>query len=228
MKRYIIIVAGGKGERMKSTTPKQFIKVNGLPLMMHTIRLFYEFDNTAEIIVVLPGQHFKLWKELCLETAFIIPHQLAEGGPARFHSVKSGLKLVKDDKALVAIHDAVRPFVKKEVIDRVFKDAEFYGNAIPGIFVNESVRENSGAGNRTVDRSKLVLIQTPQCFKANILLKAYLQNYREEFTDDASVVESDGAQIHLVSGNPENIKITTQSDLRIAEALLSNYSQNQD
>jgi 2-C-methyl-D-erythritol 4-phosphate cytidylyltransferase len=228
MKRYIIIVAGGKGARMKSATPKQFIKVNGLPLMMHTIRLFYEFDNTAEIIVVLPGQHFKLWKELCLETIFKIPHQLAEGGPARFHSVKSGLKLVKDDKALVAIHDAVRPFVNREVIERVFTDAEFYGNAIPGIPVNESVRENSGAGNHPVDRSKLVLVQTPQCFKANILLKAYLQNYREEFTDDASVVESDGVQIHLVNGNPENIKITTQSDLRIAEALLPNYSKNQD
>jgi 2-C-methyl-D-erythritol 4-phosphate cytidylyltransferase len=228
MKKYIIIVAGGKGERMKKATPKQFIKVNGLPLMMHTIRLFYEFDNTAEIIVVLPGQHFNLWKSLCLESEFKIPHQLTEGGPARFHSVKSGLKLVKDKNSIVAVHDAVRPFVKREVIERVFTDAEFYGNAIPGIPVNESVRENSGVGNRPVDRSKLVMVQTPQCFRADILLKAYLQNYREEFTDDASVVESDGAQIHLVSGNPENIKITTQYDLRIAEALLPNYLQNQD
>lgn len=220
MKHYTIIVAGGKGKRMQSDLPKQFVEIKGLPLLMHTIFLFYEFDPAMEIIVVLPAAQFGKWKELCVDYQFKIPHQLAEGGPERFHSVKNGLKEIPNENALVAIHDAVRPMVDKKVIADVFRYAGFYGNAIPVIPVSESLRERTGSGSKQIIRLNMVLVQTPQCFKADILKKAYQHVYREDFTDDASVVESDGVQIHLVNGNPENIKITTPGDLKIAEALL--------
>jgi 2-C-methyl-D-erythritol 4-phosphate cytidylyltransferase len=221
MKHYAIIVAGGKGSRMGSKLPKQFHNLNGIPLLMHTLRIFHLFDKNMQLILVLPSAHFNTWNQLCKDFSFDIEHKLAEGGPERFHSVKSGLKLVVHDDALVAVHDAVRPLVNKEVINSVYKDAAYYGNAVPVIRINASVREWNGPDNISVDRSNLYLVQTPQCFKASILKKAYLQSYREEFTDDASVVENDGQKIHLVNGNPENIKITTRSDLLFAEAVLN-------
>jgi len=223
MKKYAVIVAGGKGERMENSLPKQFIEVNGLPLVMHTMNLFCRSDVRPELILVLPRAYFKIWRDLCLAHGFNAGHVLAESGPERFHSVKSGLRNVGEDDAIVAVHDAVRPLVSLKVISRVYKDAELYGSAVPVVPVTESVRERTGANNRPADRNRLFLVQTPQCFRASILKRAYLQAYREEFTDDATVVETNGQQIHLVDGNPENIKITTPADLLMAEALLKKY-----
>jgi 2-C-methyl-D-erythritol 4-phosphate cytidylyltransferase len=220
MKNYAIIVAGGSGKRMGSSVPKQFLEVNGLPLIMHTLLLFYRFDEKIKVIVVLPSSYINIWEELCTAHSFGFEHTVAEGGPTRYHSVKSGLKYITDDRSLVAVHDAVRPLVSMEVISNVYRDAHHYGNAVPVIPVRDSVRERSGPDNRPVDRNKLFLVQTPQCFKTSILKKAYLQNYHEEFTDDATLVEYDGEQIHLVDGNSENIKITKPSDLLIAEVML--------
>jgi 2-C-methyl-D-erythritol 4-phosphate cytidylyltransferase len=220
MKNYAIIVAGGSGKRMGSSIPKQFLEVNGLPLIMHTLYLFYRFDAKIQVIVVLPSSFITIWKELCTTHSFGFEHTVAEGGPTRYHSVKSGLKYVSNDNSLVAVHDAVRPLVSPEVIISVFRDADYYGNAVPVMPVRDSIRERIGADNRPLDRSKLFLVQTPQCFRTSILKKAYLQNYREEFTDDASLVEVDGGKIHLVEGNSENIKITKPSDLMIAEVML--------
>lgn len=218
--KYVIIVAGGKGERMKSSVPKQYLEISGRPLMMYTLAVFAETYADLQIVVVLPPLQIHIWKELCHRHNFEIPHQIAEGGPTRFHSVKSGLQKVPETGALIAIHDAVRPLVSKDVIRQCFDDAGFYGNAIPVIPLSESLRERNGSTNRPARRESFVLVQTPQCFRSELIKHAYLQNYREEFTDDASVLESDGHQIHLVNGNPENIKITTPVDLAIAEALL--------
>jgi 2-C-methyl-D-erythritol 4-phosphate cytidylyltransferase len=220
MNKFAIIVAGGKGKRMGSQIPKQFLEINGLPLIMHTLKLFRQFDAAMQLILVLPTDCISTWNQLCNTYSFNTEHKIAEGGPTRFHSVKSGLKFVDDDNGMVAVHDAVRPLVSIEVINRAFKDADLYGNAVPVVPVSDSVREWKGPDNKPLDRSKLFLVQTPQCFRASVLKKAYRQNYREDFTDDAGVAEADGAKIHLVEGNPENIKITTRTDLIFAEALL--------
>jgi 2-C-methyl-D-erythritol 4-phosphate cytidylyltransferase len=220
VKKYAIIVAGGKGSRMGGEIPKQFLCANGFPLIMHAVNLFHTFDPNISMILVLPRDQTDRWRELCIAHSFNVPVSLAESGPERFHSVKSGLKLVGSPDALVAVHDAVRPMVSKSVIERVYRDAEKYGSAIPAIPMYESVREKTGPGSKPADRSRLLIVQTPQCFRAGLLMHAYLQSFREEFTDDANVLEHNGGQIHLVEGNPENIKITTKSDLIIAEALL--------
>lgn len=217
---YVIIVAGGKGERMQSTTPKQFLGVNGRPLLMHTMDLFANALPGAHLILVLPRTQVDHWKNLCEQFGFDRPHQITEGGPTRFHSVKSGLHCVDDTSAIIGIHDAVRPLVAPEVIRQCFTDAEFYGSAVPVVPVTESLRERHGSASNPVRREDFVLVQTPQVFQAERIKKAYLQNYREEFTDDASVLESDGENIHLVPGNPENIKITTPTDLALAALLM--------
>ena len=220
MKRYLILVAGGKGERMRDAVPKQFMEVCGKPLIMHTLDAFSKSGLDPEIILVLPEQHFENWKSLCSRHHFDLPHQIAGGGPTRFHSVKSGLKLVCSDPCLVAIHDAVRPLVSPELIRRVYADAELHGNAVPCISVQESLRERSGTISRAVKREHFVIVQTPQCFREDLIRRAYLQTYREEFTDDAGVFESDGGQIRLVAGEVHNIKITTPPDLQLFELLL--------
>jgi len=219
-KNYVIIVAGGKGERMHSDTPKQFMEINGLPVMMHTMKLFAESCPDLRIVVVLPSQQIKAWDALCLKHNFNIPHEIAEGGPTRFHSVKSGLHKIPETAAIIAVHDAVRPLVSREVINQCFADASLYGCAVPVLPMSDSLRERQGAASRPVNRDHFVLVQTPQCFRAELIQHAYLQSYREDFTDDASVLEHDGQPIHLVTGNPENIKITTPVDLKIAGALI--------
>lgn len=219
MKKYILIVAGGKGRRMGTSQPKQFLEVGGLPLMMHTFNAFSASDSSFEFVLVLPAGLIDRWKELCQIHHFNIPHQIAESGPKRFHSVKSGLKLVPDN-AWLAIQDAARPFVSKQVIKNCFEMAERKGNAVPVIPVLESVRELSGTLNKSIPRTKLRLVQTPQVFLSTAIKRAYQQPYNEDFTDDASVLEAMGQQIHLVEGKPENIKITRPSDLLFAQAWL--------
>lgn len=204
---------------MKQPVPKQFLEVNGLPVLMHTIHTFAELDTQPEIIVVLPADQFSYWNELCKKHTFTIPHQVTAGGNTRFHSVKNGLSLVKEI-SIVGIHDAVRPCVSKQSIQRAYEAAKVKGTGVPCIPLNDSIREVKNNCNKALDRSHYRIIQTPQCFQSALLHSAFQQEYLETFTDDASVVEAMGHSIQLVEGNVENIKITTPSDLILAEAFL--------
>lgn len=216
----VIIVAGGKGLRMGGDIPKQFIPVNGKPVLMHTLENFYSYDNNINIILVLPVDHQDYWKSLCCEYSFSVPHCIADGGETRFHSVKNGLDLINDNSGVVGVHDGVRPFVSHEVIDNCFSSAELGLAAVPVIDVVETVRfMKDEAESVTVPRDKYKLVQTPQVFPVSMLKNAYNQPYTPDFTDDASVVEAMGVKVTLVKGNRENIKLTTPFDLKIAEVL---------
>lgn len=216
--KYVIIVAGGKGLRMGSDIPKQFIPVGGKPVLMRTIQAFANYDAAMHIIVVLPIEQQAYWKQLCEEYQFEIPHQIANGGATRFHSVKNGLQLVTE-VGYVAVHDGVRPFVSSEVIARCFDEALQYKAVIPVTDVIETLRHTDGESSTTVPRSQYCLVQTPQVFYTQLLHSAYALPYSDRFTDDASVVEALGFGIHLSAGNRENIKLTTPFDLQIAEVL---------
>lgn len=220
MEKYTIIVAGGSGSRMQMNIPKQFIVLKGKPVLIHTMEAFKKYDKNCKIILVLPEEHFPLWEELYRKYECKIEYHLVRGGDTRFHSVKNGLKLIEGE-AIIAIHDGVRPLVSTETIKECYEVAKQKGNAIPVVLVNDSMRKVDLDGNHSVTRKQYRLVQTPQCFKSDIILKAYQKKYSEDFTDDASVVEAVGVKINLVQGNPENIKITTQTDLIIAEALLN-------
>jgi len=219
MKRGCIIVAGGNGSRMGSELPKQFLAVGGTPVLMHTIANFYSFDPLLQLIIVLPEDEMGSWQKLCIRHHFEIQHQLIAGGTTRFQSVKNGLSLVLDCE-LIAVHDGVRPLVSHETIARCFEEAAREGAAIPVLPANESVRMGTMDSSVPVDRSRYFMVQTPQVFKASIILQSYIQPWIPEFTDDASVVEYSGATVHLVPGNRENIKITYPEDLQIAEMFL--------
>ena len=219
MGRSCIIVAGGNGSRMGTELPKQFLRVSSIPVLMHTIRNFHDFDPSIQLIVVLPADEIDNWKELCRQHHFDIPHLLIAGGDTRFQSVKNGLSLV-DDSELIAIHDGVRPLVSHETLNRCFTGAEETGTAIPVLPANESVREGTMNSSAPVDRSRYFLVQTPQVFKASLIQESYKQPWTPEFTDDASVAEHSGIRVHMVMGNRENIKITFPEDLRIAELFL--------
>ncbi len=219
MKKEAIIVAGGIGKRMGADIPKQFLRIRGEVILMRTIRLFHEFDSSIKIIVTLPGNEIKTWESIRTHELFSVPHKIVRGGKTRFHSVKNALKEVSDNSA-VAIHDGVRPLVSKEIIANAYREAESSGSAIPVIDIYESVRYVSEQENYPVPRQNYKLVQTPQVFLSNIIQSAYQTDYREEFTDDASVLEHTGKTVNLIKGNPENIKITTKKDLAIAETLL--------
>ncbi len=218
MKRYVIIVAGGSGKRMQSNTPKQFMPLSGKPVLMHSVQAFHDFDSSAEIIIALPADFFSWWEQLCNEYNFNVPHRLVTGGETRFHSVQNALQMVSE-KGIVAVHDAARPLVSAETITRTFEAAGKYGSSVPFIPLNDSIRFYNGHESRSLDRRKHVLVQTPQCFRSDVLITAYQTDPQPFFTDDASVVESAGFTVHLVVGNLENIKITTPSDFLIAETL---------
>lgn len=212
---------------MNSAVPKQFLKLDGQPVLMHTMRRFAEADKSIKIILVLQKDQFNYWSQLCRDFSFDIPHSLCEGGEARFYSVKNGLELIEEkDNTIVAIHDAVRPLVSKKTITEAFETASIKGNAIPVVPLNDSLRQITEDGSVSVDRNRFFLVQTPQCFSFNIIRSAYKTDFRETFTDDASVVEADGVTINLVPGNQENIKITSPADLHIGEALIKNISND--
>jgi 2-C-methyl-D-erythritol 4-phosphate cytidylyltransferase len=220
MKKYVIIVAGGAGRRMKSVVPKQFIALADKPILMRTIEKFYCYDNDIQIITVLPAEQIEFWETLCEKYKFDISHRVIAGGETRFYSVKNGLALV-ETPSLVAVHDGVRPLVSAETIARCFAAAERYGATIPVVNPVDSLRQIIDNKSVAVDRSRYRIVQTPQIFDAELLKNAYLQNFTETFTDDATVVESAGNAIHLVEGNRENIKITTETDLKIANTLIN-------
>ncbi len=224
MKQFAIIVAGGSGERMKSEVPKQFLEINGIPLLMLSIKVFYHFNPELNIVVALPENQTAYWQQLCQKHSFDIKHQIVKGGETRYHSVKNALQKVGTE-GIVAIHDGVRPLVSQDTIRKVFEVATLEGNAIPYIDMIDSIRYVSGEDNNPVERSKYKLIQTPQAFDCKTIRQAYEQPFEPSFTDDAMVVEKTGKKINLVPGNLENIKITTQVDLMIAEALFPYLSE---
>jgi 2-C-methyl-D-erythritol 4-phosphate cytidylyltransferase len=215
----VIIVAGGTGKRMQADIPKQFIELKSKPILMHTIEVFVNYNYHINIIVVLPENQMKVWKQMCKEHNFNIVHQTIAGGVTRFDSVKNGLELAPDE-GLVAVHDGVRPLVSVQTIHRCFEMAERTGTAIPVIDIVESIRKVEENDNEAVDRNLYKAVQTPQVFEAQILKAAYRQDYVPTFTDDASVVEAFGHKISIVEGNKENIKITTPLDLGIGELFL--------
>ena len=223
MQLYVVIVAGGSGKRMGAEIPKQFLELAGRPVLMHTIERFKSFNDSIEIITVLPENQLRHWLELQVKYSFTLPQTLVKGGSSRFYSVRNGLKFV-NTPGLVAIHDGVRPFVSIDTIKRCFETAEKLGNAIPAISPTESLRIITGFGNLPVNRFYVKQIQTPQVFRAELIKKAYLQEYNTEFTDDATVLEKTGEKINLIEGNRENIKITNPEDLLISTALLPTIS----
>ena len=221
MKYYAIIVAGGKGNRMNQTIAKQFLELNGKPVLMHTLEAFHRCVLNPEIILVLNIHQHQFWEELCAAHQFTIPHQVVKGGTERFDSVKNGLKKIKG-KGIVAVHDAVRPLVTAELILQSYQMAAEKGNAIASIQPVDSVRiKKDGMPSEALNRNELFLIQTPQTFQVEQLKKAYQQPYRNEFTDDASVVEKAGFPIHLLPGERNNMKITYPQDLEFASFLFN-------
>ena len=219
MTRTALIVAGGKGLRMGSDLPKQFLPIGGKPVLMHTIEAFYRFDEEMKIVLVLPQEHQTFCREHCQKYHFSIGHVLADGGETRFHSVKNGLAYV--EPGLVGVHDGVRPFVSRQVIERCYQLAETKKAVIPVVDVVETIRHLTDTGSETVSRSDYKLVQTPQVFDVELLRRAYAQEYTSFFTDDASVVEAMGESVYLAEGNRENIKITTPFDLKISSVLVN-------
>ena len=219
---YIIIVAGGKGLRMGSDIPKQFLPIGGKPVLMRTLERFRAYSSALQIVLVLPEAQQDYWRGLCEQYHFDVEYELANGGQTRFHSVQNGLALIPDDaEGVVGVHDGVRPFPSIEVIRNCYETAREKKAVIPVIPVVETVRQIfSKNSSRTVPRDEYRLVQTPQTFDIQLLKAANRQPYNDGFTDDASVVESFGHAITLVEGNRENIKITTPYDMKIAEVLL--------
>ena len=218
---YIIIVAGGKGLRMGTDIPKQFLPIGGKPVLMRTLERFREYSADLQIILVLPETQQDYWLQLCKEYHFDVKYTLANGGQTRFHSVQNGLAKVPDDAiGVVGVHDGVRPFPSIDVIRNCYETARQKKAVIPVIPVVETVRHLEGEKSKTVPRNDYRLVQTPQTFDIQLLKAANHQPYNDGFTDDASVVESFGYDITLVEGNRENIKITTPYDLKIAEVLI--------
>jgi len=224
MKYYAIVVAGGSGSRMQSSIAKQFLLLDGKPLLMHTIAAFDNCALRPEILLVLNIHQHRYWEELCQTYNFEIPHQLIKGGEQRFHSVKNGLKVIKGN-GIVAVHDAVRPLVSPALILKSFQIAEERGNCVVGIKPTDSVRRIfEDSKNEALNRNELALIQTPQTFRIDLLKKAYQVPFRNDFTDDASVAEYSGQKINLIEGERENIKITYPEDLDIASFFIKKRS----
>lgn len=219
---YIIIVSGGKGLRMGSDIPKQYMEVGGKPILMHTIEQFYTALPDVNIILVLAADRIEYWNELCKKYSFDIKHDVVAGGKERFYSVKNALDIIPDNaEGVVGVHDGVRPFVSYDVIKQTYQKADAGNSVVPVMPLVESVRKIDGGLTKAVDRKEYVSVQTPQVFPINVLKKAYSQEYKPCFTDDASVVENMGVKIVTTEGNKENIKITTPFDLIIAEKLIN-------
>lgn len=219
MKYYAVIVAGGAGNRMQTDTPKQFLLLKNLPVLMHTLKAFAKSDAQPKILLVLNKDQQGYWKRLCNEFNFQVPHEVIDGGSERFYSVKNALNFIAND-GYVAIHDAVRPLVSKELIDNCFRRAEEIGNVIAAVQSSDSVRLLQNEKTTALNRSEIYLVQTPQAFSLSILKQAYMQDFTPHFTDDASVVEASGYDINIIEGERNNIKITYPIDLELAELLL--------
>lgn len=233
---YALIVAGGKGTRIKSKLPKQFLELNGKPVLLHTLEAFYRYSDKINVVLVLPEDDFQTWHDISKKYNFNKPLILQSGGNSRFQSVKKGLEKIQGE-GLVAIHDGVRPLVSEDIIGASFRLAAVHQSAVAAVRLKESIRmtdqaclpEDSSArrqdNTKAVDRSKFRLIQTPQTFNVQLIKKAYTIKEDPSLTDDASVAERAGHTISLFEGSYENIKITTPEDILVAEALLRHHSR---
>ena len=222
MKKYAIIVAGGSGSRMGSGIPKQFRSLCGRPMLWWSLKAFYEESPETEIIIVLPSDFVSLWEDFfsTLPVQERFPHKITTGGETRTESVRNGLRLVSEEESLIAIHDGARPLIDEKTMSKGWETAEEHGAAIPVIPVTDSLRELDADKSRAVDREKYVMVQTPQVFRSEVLLKAYQNSGNEVYTDDASLVEKSGHRVVLYEGCKENIKITTPKDMAIATVIM--------
>jgi 2-C-methyl-D-erythritol 4-phosphate cytidylyltransferase len=228
MKKYAVIVAGGVGRRMGNITPKQFLLLNDKPVLYYTVKAFLEAYDDLQLILVLPEEYTDMGKEI-IDAYFEYDRiQLTSGGETRFHSVQNGLRLVHGE-AIIFVHDAVRCLISVELIRRCYDNAKHMGSAVPVVRSKDSVRllNEEGNDNEVLERDKVVLVQTPQTFHSKILLPAFQIDYKERFTDEATVVEAFGLKISLIEGEENNIKITRPVDLLIAEALISEVQNSQ-
>ncbi len=221
----VIIVAGGAGKRCGGGIPKQFALLGGMPVLARTIGNFARALPGAPIVVVLPAAHVDFWHNLRARFD-VAPHTVVEGGAERFHSVRNGLAALPADIDLIAVQDGVRPLASARLIRRTMAAAAESGAAVPVIEATDSYRTTDNDRSHVVDRSHLRIVQTPQCFRADLLRDAYRTDYRPEFTDDASVVESAGSPVRLCDGERHNLKITTPEDFAVAEALLAFREEN--
>ena len=204
---------------MGSVLPKQFLLIHNKPILWYTLHTFLKSYKDIHIIVVLPAEYYDTGLAVCDEMNAANPIQAVVGGDTRFHSVQKGLSLIKEE-SIIFIHDAVRCLLSPSLIHHCFEESQKFGSAIPCVEAKDSVRLVHATGHKSIKRSEIKLVQTPQTFQSAILLPAYKISYLEEFTDDASVVEAAGYEVHLVDGEPNNIKITTPLDLAIADELL--------
>ncbi|MDB4126727.1 2-C-methyl-D-erythritol 4-phosphate cytidylyltransferase [Flavobacteriales bacterium] len=216
MQKVALIVAGGKGERMNADIPKQFLLLNGTPILMHTLKQFSHFE---EIVLVLPHSQFGYWRELCSNYNFTQKHTLVAGGTTRFYSVKNGLEKIEEN-SVIAIHDGVRPLISKKLIDSLITKTKNGVGVIPIVPVKDSIRKVKGENSVHLDRSNLYKVQTPQCFLSTDIKEAYTQEFSDTFTDDASVFEANGGKINTLLGEEKNLKVTTREDLTIANEFI--------
>lgn len=219
MTEYAIIVAGGKGTRIKSAVPKQFLPLLGKPILLHTLEAFHRYSPQVRIILVLPEDDFPRWQALAEQHGYNAPITLQRGGDTRFQSVRNGLDKIEGD-GLVAIHDGVRPLVSADIIGASYRLAAVHQSAVAAVRLKESIRMTDQDNTKAMDRSRFRLIQTPQTFQVHLIKQAYQIKEDASLTDDASVAERAGHIISLFEGSYENIKITTPEDLVIAEALM--------
>jgi 2-C-methyl-D-erythritol 4-phosphate cytidylyltransferase len=223
LKKFAIIVAGGSGTRMNSPLPKQFLHVRNKPIIVHTIERFFKAIPDIDLVAVLPKEHIDLFQSIKNEFLATQHITITEGGKTRFHSVQNGLNAILESKGKVLIHDAVRPMCTEKLIIELFNELNHHNAVIPVTKMKNSVRRlNPDGSSVAIDRNDYVQVQTPQAFDLAIIKKAYLQTYRETFTDDASIVEAMGESVQLVPGEENNFKITTPADLKMAELILRN------
>jgi len=219
MKKYAVIVAGGSGSRMGAPVPKQFLLLRGRPVLWYTLEVFLGAYADLEIILVVPGAFMEEARIVADETQSPRRIRLVSGGGTRFHSVQNGLELVQEE-SVVFVHDGVRCLVSGALVKRCYEQAMASGSAVPVVNSRDSVRLVTPEGHEAIDRDRVKLVQTPQTFLSKILLPSYSVEYRDEFTDEATVVEAAGHSVCLVEGEVNNIKITTPADLLVAERLL--------
>jgi len=228
--KYAIIVAGGSGSRMKSDLPKQFLLLEDRPVVMHTLEKFANSKSKPQLILVLHPDMFSVWEDLCRNHHFEIPHSVIAGGYTRFQSVRNGIDYIAKqqpgllENTLIAIHDAARPVVTPTIIDSCYEQTTRFQATVLAVRSTNSVRQGNDVENKAVDRENIWIVQTPQTFRGDLLHEAFLQEELPSFTDDASVVEKLGYNIHLIPGDYRNIKITFPEDIAIAQFYLNSLT----
>jgi 2-C-methyl-D-erythritol 4-phosphate cytidylyltransferase len=223
MQKYAVIVAGGVGSRMKTSIPKQFLLLNNKPLLYYSIDIFLKAYDNLQVILVLPEEHVSKGQEV-IDAYFDVSRIIiCKGGITRFHSVQNGLSLIKEE-SIIFVHDGVRCLLTNDLVERCYNEAKKSGTAIPVIASKDSIRLLTDEGSVALDRNTVKFVQTPQTFHSKILLDAYKIDYKDKFTDEATVVEEFGIKINLITGEENNIKITTPMDILFAEEIIKSIS----